>query len=201
MATERQIAANRLNARKSTGPRSRAGKKRVSRNAYKHGLSLSVSSNERVSKRINELARQIVGEDEDAVCFQLARSVAEAHFALARVRQTKVALIERIRAYGAFKSGPEFRLGVRQCIWLTKEMFAGRQPQPVLSRKFVDAIILRAAPPAIRGEPEGSAEAIRRILRVLIKLERYEGRATSRGHAAVRQLVERHCLCHAKILR
>ena len=34
----RRIAANRANARKSTGPRTAAGKKRVSRNALKHGL-------------------------------------------------------------------------------------------------------------------------------------------------------------------
>src|SRR6185369_5956317 len=34
----RRVAANRANARKSTGPRTAAGKKRVSRNALKHGL-------------------------------------------------------------------------------------------------------------------------------------------------------------------
>jgi hypothetical protein len=39
MASERQIAANRQNARKSTGPRSASGKKRASWNAYRHGLS------------------------------------------------------------------------------------------------------------------------------------------------------------------
>jgi len=38
MATEKQIAANRQNARNSTGPRTRDGKKRVSVNALKHGL-------------------------------------------------------------------------------------------------------------------------------------------------------------------
>jgi hypothetical protein len=188
VVSERQIAANRLNARKSTGPRSRAGKQRASRNAYRHGLSLSVNSNERVAKQIDELARQIVGDDEDAVCLQLARSVAEAQFALARIRQTKVALIERIRALGAFESGPELHLGVRECIRLAKEMFAGRDPQPILSREFIDAITLRAAPPAMRGEPEGSAEAIRRMLRELIKLDRYERRAASRQHAAVQKL-------------
>jgi len=41
MASERQIAANRRNARKSSGPHSGAGKKRASRNAYRHGLTLS----------------------------------------------------------------------------------------------------------------------------------------------------------------
>lgn len=38
MATAKQIAANRLNARKSTGPRTAAGKARSSRNAVKHGM-------------------------------------------------------------------------------------------------------------------------------------------------------------------
>lgn len=38
MATSRQIAANRLNARRSTGPRTFAGKRRSRRNALRHGL-------------------------------------------------------------------------------------------------------------------------------------------------------------------
>jgi hypothetical protein len=38
MSTDRQIEANRSNARKSTGPRSAAGKARVAANALKHGL-------------------------------------------------------------------------------------------------------------------------------------------------------------------
>ena len=38
MPTKRQLAANRRNAEKSTGPRTRAGKTAVDRNATKHGL-------------------------------------------------------------------------------------------------------------------------------------------------------------------
>ncbi len=38
MATEAQISANRRNAQKSTGPRSRQGRAAVSQNAVKHGL-------------------------------------------------------------------------------------------------------------------------------------------------------------------
>src|SRR5947209_6671559 len=39
MSSERQIAANRRNARRSTGPRTISGKSRSRRNAIRHGLS------------------------------------------------------------------------------------------------------------------------------------------------------------------
>lgn len=38
MATDKQIAANRDNAKKSTGPRTEDGKRRSRRNAFRHGL-------------------------------------------------------------------------------------------------------------------------------------------------------------------
>jgi hypothetical protein len=48
MATEAQIEANRRNAQKSSGPRTTAGKARVSRNAARHGLcnTIAVMSDE-----------------------------------------------------------------------------------------------------------------------------------------------------------
>jgi hypothetical protein len=39
MATAKQIAANRANAKRSTGPKTAAGKLKSSRNAFRHGLS------------------------------------------------------------------------------------------------------------------------------------------------------------------
>ncbi len=44
MPTDRQIAANRRNARRSTGPRSAAGRKRSSRNSHRHGLAAGVTA-------------------------------------------------------------------------------------------------------------------------------------------------------------
>jgi hypothetical protein len=41
MATNRQITANRRNARKSTGPKLASGKKQSSEHACRHGLSIS----------------------------------------------------------------------------------------------------------------------------------------------------------------
>ena len=38
MSTEKQVAANRRNAKKSTGPKSEEGKSRARQNAFRHGL-------------------------------------------------------------------------------------------------------------------------------------------------------------------
>ena len=65
MASERQIAANRRNARKSAGPRSGAGRKRASRNAYRHGLTLSISSTAAFAKQLDRLALKIAGDTEE----------------------------------------------------------------------------------------------------------------------------------------
>jgi len=100
MASERQIAANRRNARKSTGPRSGAGKNRSSRNAYRHGLTLSIASTEAFAKQLDTLVREIAGDTEDAILLERARALAQAELDLARVRRAKVALIERARAFG-----------------------------------------------------------------------------------------------------
>jgi hypothetical protein len=51
MSSDRQIAANRINALRSTGPRTNRGRSRVGRNAFKHGLTartvVSVLENDR----------------------------------------------------------------------------------------------------------------------------------------------------------
>jgi hypothetical protein len=39
MATEKQIAANRANSKRSTGPKTKTGRLKSSRNAFRHGLS------------------------------------------------------------------------------------------------------------------------------------------------------------------
>ena len=62
MATERQIRANRANAQRSTGPRTAAGKLKSSRNAYRHGLSGSVSYDPSSAAKVNLIARALAGE-------------------------------------------------------------------------------------------------------------------------------------------
>jgi hypothetical protein len=153
MASERQIAANRRNARKSTGPRSGAGRKRASRNAYRHGLTLNITSTAAFAKQLNKLARKIAGDTKDAITLERARAVAHAELDLARVRRAKVALIERASAFGELDPP---RLTVTQVIRLLNAFERGRPiPQPI------DAL---AAMPS--QEPVRSAEAVRRVLPV-----------------------------------
>ena len=100
MPSERQIAANRRNARKSTGPRSGAGKNRSRRNAYRHGLTVSITSSEGFAKQLDKLAREIAGDTEYPILLERARAIAQAELDLARVRRAKVALVERASAFG-----------------------------------------------------------------------------------------------------
>jgi hypothetical protein len=99
MASERQIAANRRNARKSTGPRSGAGRKRASRNAYRYGLTLNITS-AAFAKQLDKLVREIAGDSKDAIVLERARAIAQAELDLARVRRAKVSLIEPASAFG-----------------------------------------------------------------------------------------------------
>lgn len=56
MPTIKQIAANRANAKRSTGPKTIAGKRKSSQNALRHGLSLSLQHED---PRIAELIQAI----------------------------------------------------------------------------------------------------------------------------------------------
>lgn len=74
MASESQMAANRRNARKRTGPPSRGGKRRVSKNALRHGLSVPFRANAAEAGLIEELAEQIAGPRHDRIALELARA-------------------------------------------------------------------------------------------------------------------------------
>jgi hypothetical protein len=89
MSTSRQIEANRGNARSSTGPRTERGRARASRNARRHGLSVSVVSDSRLSKQVEELARDIVGETASPAVLEKARRIAEAQVDLDRIRSAR----------------------------------------------------------------------------------------------------------------
>jgi hypothetical protein len=156
VASESQFAANRCNSRNSTGPRSAGGKKRASRNSYRHGLSsrLGLSS---VARSVEKLARKIAGENADGLVLGYARIAAQAEFDLAHIRQIKVASVESILAFGGFASPVSRTTGV----------------EPVGGEVSTST------------ELERTADAVRRALPELIKFDRYERSAAARRERSI----------------
>jgi hypothetical protein len=148
VTSDRQIAANRRNARISTGPRSGGGKKRASSNAYRHGLTAKTLSSAELAKAVERLARKIAGEGADTLTFEHARAVAQAELDLAWIRQVKVAVIERLLAFGKLETS-----------------------------ESAQSVETGATMPST--EPDRTAEAVRQALPELVKLDRYERRATA----------------------
>ena len=94
MSSLKQIAANRRNATRSTGPVTAQGKARASRNARRHGLSVPVYRASAVAADIGEFALQLVGDAASRTEIDLARAAAEAQLELVRIRREKQLLLE-----------------------------------------------------------------------------------------------------------
>jgi hypothetical protein len=96
MATERQIAANRANAKKSTGPKTAAGRLRSSRNAFRHGLSLPLRLDTATSKKADAIARLLTRDQADAEQLTAATEVAQAQLELLRIRAVRAKLMAEV---------------------------------------------------------------------------------------------------------
>lgn len=92
MATEKQIAANRANAKKSTGPKTAAGRLKSSRNAFRHGLSLPLPFDLVTSKTARALTRLLTPDQPDEEKLNAATAVAQAQLELIRIREVRAKL-------------------------------------------------------------------------------------------------------------
>lgn len=175
VVSERQAAANRRNAQNSTGPRSGAGKKRASRNSFRHGLSAKIVPSAERAKYIEDLAREIAGGASDLVSLELARTAAEAALDLARIRQVRVALIDRLVMFGTFDV-PEAASKTMGDVmhFMTTFLETGKLPKPADAAETMPSM-----------GPERTAEAVRRALPELMRLDRYERRATAQRRRCV----------------
>jgi hypothetical protein len=97
MTSERKIAANRLNAKKSRGPRTAAGKFLASRNALRHGLRAVTHRQPTPWKKIERFAKAICGADNDPSLFEQACIIAENDFVLRAIHAQQLAVVERVR--------------------------------------------------------------------------------------------------------
>jgi hypothetical protein len=96
MTTERKIAANRANAKRSSGPKSRAGKARASQNAYRHGLAACMTMNADRVNAMDALAREIQASMRGQIDRAGALAIAQAELEVLRVRAVLSALFAEI---------------------------------------------------------------------------------------------------------
>jgi hypothetical protein len=96
MATERQIAANRANAQKSTGPRTAAGRLKSSRNAFRHGLSLPLLLDGKTAAKADAIGRALTPDQASEQQRVAATEVAQAQLELLRIRVVRAELMAMI---------------------------------------------------------------------------------------------------------
>jgi hypothetical protein len=174
MASERQIAANRRNARRSTGPATMAGKRRSSSNALRHGLSRPLVIGG--SAELESLVCLLVGRDAEPHVAELARNAVRAHLNLVRIRELKSDMFARIYQFGSLEWEPRSR--------------SSAEIRYVLSRLRDTRVRLPEPETIPSDEEERAAEAMRRLLPELRSIDRYEERAFNARQRSLRQLAE-----------
>jgi hypothetical protein len=98
MASEKQIAANRANAKHSTGPRTLAGKMKSSRNAFRHGLSGPLPLDPASLARIESITTNLAGENAGEKRLALAAEFAQVQLELIRIQSARA---EQLAALGS----------------------------------------------------------------------------------------------------
>ena len=97
MTSPKKVAANRVNGRKSRGPRTGAGKTRSSRNARRHGLAAFNTKDPALSGQIKQMVDAICDGDDDPLLREPAVAIAESQLWLSCIGHEKLAALERLR--------------------------------------------------------------------------------------------------------
>jgi hypothetical protein len=92
MRVSARTRANRANAKRSTGPKTKEGLNRSARNAHRHGLSIPAGILPEYSPAVNAYIELIVGESASKELRAAARVFAEAQTDIDRVRRARLAL-------------------------------------------------------------------------------------------------------------
>jgi hypothetical protein len=105
MTSERKIAANRNNAKKSTGPRSDAGRAVSRLNALRHGLAATIGNDAAFDGDVADLAKVISSASGLQSVSEVAREAAEAQLDLSRIQKIRTHLYATI--YFVDGAGPD----------------------------------------------------------------------------------------------
>jgi hypothetical protein len=96
MPSDKKIAANQKNAKKSTGPLSKAGRDASRSNALRHGLVIPIGIDPAFHDDIVKLAKVLSFSIGTQTVSEHAREAAEAELDLARIRKIRAWLFKTL---------------------------------------------------------------------------------------------------------
>ena len=100
MPSDRKIAANRQNSQRSTGPRTALAKKRIRRNALRHGLAAAIVNASGIPAETDRLVQAICGSHTGPAQREQAQIIAECELLLLRVRAARAGIFADISLKG-----------------------------------------------------------------------------------------------------
>ena len=106
MTSERRLAANRKNAKRSTGPRTARGKLRVRSNAVQHGLATTALRHPALAIEVQRIAKAICAGSKSQLQFDRALSIAESELMLTKVRSTRFGALRLLSSIAAAGKDP-----------------------------------------------------------------------------------------------
>jgi hypothetical protein len=133
------------------------------------------------ARAVEDLACRVAGDEAGPAELTLAREAAEEMLELDRVRRVEAALIKRTACFGQLDS-PKIFVSKRDEIAWVLQRFCGVTPSS--PPKFAEDDLPEVSEP----EPGRTAEAVRRALPELLRLQRYKARAAARRDHAIRQI-------------
>jgi hypothetical protein len=191
MTSPRQIRANRVNAKASTGPKTRMGKLRAAQNARRHGLSISIFADPARAAELTSLALEIAGGTTDPCVLEAARRVAEAQLDLVRIRHMRHDFLAYHFSSPNFVSNEfgEALDAVLDATFAHLKQFGPDTPvSPELAQAADDLFHWKSEGPWKLEGAEKFAHILSDHAKRLFALDRYERRALSRRKFAIREL-------------
>ena len=207
MSSARRIAANQINGRKGRGPRTAAGKAKISQNAYRHGFAAIHHGNSVERSQIEQMAKAICGHLSDPLLFEQALKIAESEFLLRCVSAECIGVIERLRdgtTIALAKGDNSLAVARARCLEFDRaaeELDRIRARFGVAEWGLLDPLSdrvleeLENQPPQPGWKPtpipeRDELDAVCKALPDLHRLARYQRRAWTRRKRAVRNFID-----------